>query len=531
MYLKKSFLVFFCFLLGFLWADSIEVYFGPNGGFSTNNKNRVLTMADGTQVPGTLSTSLVQMLEQAEPGGQMKICMYSMGDPRILSAMIQATQEKNITVKLILDACSPHTAEGAKNIVKKVQEARELAKKDGKNFDFQIKWIETATMTARGRTKTLNDGTVIYGTMHEKFGVFYRKGSAIPFDCFAGSANASKGADQIYAESRLYFRDRPAVARQFQEEFARLWNEFGTPVEGFCVSEKLIPVDPSPGDVQVIFNSEPLSENAYHSIDEALKKIINEVSFEGSLDLAMFSFTHYELARTIMDCARRNPKAKFRIMMDQTMLANTEDRQGVMGPWLDQQIKRQKLKNVEIRYKWRSNAYGWDEEKQRVDILHSENQLLHHKLMIVNRSVMVNGSFNWSDSAEERNFENLMIFRRPYPGHGALLDRYLDEFDTLWNTLKEEGVATQPRPKQPQMIHFDRAVALSQKILELLKDEKNREILALFKQEPFLTVEDIFLFIPVSEKELESRLNAMVEATILCYYVNEQKEQGYSKAD
>ncbi|MEK7485397.1 MAG: phospholipase D-like domain-containing protein, partial [Planctomycetota bacterium] len=403
--------------------------------------------------------------------------------------------------------------------------------KDAKNFDFQIKFIETSTMTARGRAKQLEDGTTIYGTMHEKFGVFYRKDSPIPFDCFAGSANASTGADQLYAESRMYFYNRPAVARQFQEEFARLWNEFGTAIEGNCVSEKLILVDPVPGDVQVIFNSEPISEEADYSIDEALKKLIQQVSSQGSLDLAMFSFTHYELARTMMDCARKNPKAKFRIMMDQTMLANTDSRQGVMGPWLDEQIKRQKLKNVEVRYKWRSNAYGWDEEKKQIDILHSENLLLHHKLMIINRSIMANGSFNWSDSAEERNFENLMIFRRPYPDHGAVLDQYLDEFDTLWNTLKEEGLVKNPLPKQPQMIHFDRAVALSQKIIQLMTDEKNREILAFFKQEPFLTIEDMFLFIPLSEKELKERLDAMVEATILCYYKNEQQEEGYSKAD
>ncbi len=49
--------------------------------------------------------------------------------------------------------------------------------------------------------------------------------------------------------------------------------------------------------------------------------------------------------------------------------------------------------------------------------------LMHHKVLIIDRSVVVTGSYNFTRSADERNDENLLIFFSP-----EIAQLYLDEF-------------------------------------------------------------------------------------------------------
>ena len=53
--------------------------------------------------------------------------------------------------------------------------------------------------------------------------------------------------------------------------------------------------------------------------------------------------------------------------------------------------------------------------------------ILHHKLFIIDRSIVVMGSFNFSNSAANDNDENLLIIQNP-----DIAKAYLDEFDRRW---------------------------------------------------------------------------------------------------
>ena len=88
---------------------------------------------------------------------------------------------------------------------------------------------------------------------------------------------------------------------------------------------------------------------------------------------------------------------------------STESHSAVLGPWFEEQIEKNKLKNMEVRYKWRSSAYGYDEEEKAIRLVHFRSLLLHHKLLMVNGQILATGSYNWSSSAEDRNFENIMM--------------------------------------------------------------------------------------------------------------------------
>ncbi|MFH1724009.1 MAG: phospholipase D-like domain-containing protein [Elusimicrobiota bacterium] len=519
----------------FVWTAAfggpIEVYFAPDGGFSPGNNERALTLPDGREVKATLANALQDMIERTEDGGAIKLCMYAMGTMDTMDALIRAAADRDVAVKLILDAGAEWSADSRKALIERVAVARRKAKRDGLPFDFQIKLITKTAMEDRGRVRELANGKIIHGTMHEKFGVFYGPESKVPYESFAGSANVSEGSDQVYAENRIFFRDRPAVARQFQEEFARLWNEYGTCAQERCASEMYVPADPVSGGVRVIFNGEPLTEDRLYRIDEELERLIKAVGWRGgSVDLAMFSFTHRELADTLVRYAQMRKGARFRILLDQSMLAVTEGRIGLMGPWLEERIRIEGLKNMEVRYKWRSTAYGFDEEAGEAALSHYRSLLLHHKLMIVNKDVLATGSYNWSESAEERNFENLMVFERAYKGHADVIDRFLAEYDSIWAALKAEGPVPEPVTGGPQVVTGPQGRALRKDILELLADEKNRGIMESLYKGKFRTAEQLGGIAGASGEDLQARLDAMVRATLLCRHVKDGVE-GYSAAD
>lgn len=55
----------------------------------------------------------------------------------------------------------------------------------------------------------------------------------------------------------------------------------------------------------------------------------------------------------------------------------------------------------------------------------SAHAIAHNKIMIIDRSILVTGSFNFTRAAEEKNAENLLIMK----GNKGLVDRYLQKFN------------------------------------------------------------------------------------------------------
>lgn len=67
-------------------------------------------------------------------------------------------------------------------------------------------------------------------------------------------------------------------------------------------------------------------------------------------------------------------------------------------------------------------------ERQGVNVrLDNSPFHMHHKFMVVDKAILVNGSFNWTRSASEKNQENICIIENK-----SLAAEYLKEFDRLW---------------------------------------------------------------------------------------------------
>lgn len=52
---------------------------------------------------------------------------------------------------------------------------------------------------------------------------------------------------------------------------------------------------------------------------------------------------------------------------------------------------------------------------------------MHHKFCIIDKKILLNGSFNWSRQAVVGNNENLVIHK-----DGPIVDRFDKHFDQLW---------------------------------------------------------------------------------------------------
>ena len=496
----------------------MQVYFAPKGGFAPINKNRAIVTQDGRQLAPTLNNAALELIDSTKPGGVIKIAMYAFSDKSVQESLIKAAFDRNVKVKVILDGVAAWTVDIRRDFIRRVKAARRAAPaRFGKNF--QIKVIQKRAFRVRGRTKRLRGtGEEIYGTMHEKFGVFYQPGMKIPFDCFGGSSNISLGSDQKFAENRFVFKDNPTVARQYAEEFARLWNEYGTDFVGNAESEIYIPAEPVVGGVKCIFNGEPINEESYHKIDQAIMDAIRRVRYtDGTIDIFMFSFTHWQIAQLLLEYAQRYPTLKIRILMDQTQLIADENHRGILGPYIEEQCEKLNIQGIEVRYKWRANVYGYEiphkpqikakvegdnttkadpimdgvpgaakdepkkvepkkEEKWKVAQIHWRNLILHHKVIIVDRKVMLAGSYNWSTSAERRNLENVMVFNGKYPGHQSIVDRMLAEFDYLWNNNYNKPPFRQ-KITTPQVIEGPIGRQLTNKIIATMSKKDMKPIM------------------------------------------------------
>jgi phosphatidylserine/phosphatidylglycerophosphate/cardiolipin synthase-like enzyme len=54
---------------------------------------------------------------------------------------------------------------------------------------------------------------------------------------------------------------------------------------------------------------------------------------------------------------------------------------------------------------------------------------MHDKIMIVDGKIVLTGSFNWSNNAENENNENLLIITST-----SLATTYENEFQKIWNS-------------------------------------------------------------------------------------------------
>ena len=78
-----------------------------------------------------------------------------------------------------------------------------------------------------------------------------------------------------------------------------------------------------------------------------------------------------------------------------------------------------------------ANSTGTEAEKlyeEHIPLkVDSASGLFHHKFAVIDREIVITGSYNWSDSADDDNFENVVVIECP-----EIAAAFTQEFERLW---------------------------------------------------------------------------------------------------
>jgi len=238
--------------------------------------------------------------------------------------------------------------------------------------------IETRAMNGRGGS----------GAMHCKYAIF--DGQLLQ----TGSANWSGFAESFSYENIMFVAD-PDIVEGYGAAFEWMWAQArpaGQP-QAAAAGPTPPPVDSTP---DVNFNGTLLPDYAFSprgGTEAAIVRAIDAARSEAAV--AMFTFT----SRPVMDALERAAARGVRVRM---MLFS-----GQKFPFLQET----KAGAIDLRFK-----EGRKEKGQ-----------MHNKFAVLDGRLLINGSYNWTATAETSNTENTIFTTEP-----AYVAPYKAEFDKLF---------------------------------------------------------------------------------------------------
>jgi phosphatidylserine/phosphatidylglycerophosphate/cardiolipin synthase-like enzyme len=256
--------------------------------------------------------------------------------------------------------------------------------KNGLNYDNQpgrgqFSLLQAASIEVKADNRA--------ALMHNKFWIFDQQ------IVWTGSTNITVNGIFKQNNNVLVIRS-PEIAFIFEREFQELWSgQFGPRAPSALNSQWAI-LDGTP--IQVIFSAE---DNAVSN----LIALINDA--QTSIRFLAFSFTDYPLAQAMID----RSKAGVDVRGVFETFGSNGDRSELRTFWCARLPVRQD----------------------------GSASFLHHKIIVIDNSIVVTGSLNFSSNADKDNEENVVILDDP-----EIAALYLREFDKLWNQANDVVVGT-----------------------------------------------------------------------------------------
>ena len=164
-------------------------------------------------------------------------------------------------------------------------------------------------------------------------------------------------------------------------------------------------------------------------------KVVNMLrTCKKSLDIAIYTFTLDSIVKAVIEVFNRG--IPVRIICDNEMEKHSTS-------------KIKKLASTGIVCKTDNTRY-----------------YMHHKFAVIDNSVVVTGSFNWSSQAVHHNQENILFYENK-----AIAQQYTEQFNKLWNNYntvinKEEAM---------KIIEEKERIKKEKKLLELKKEMEKLE--------------------------------------------------------
>jgi phosphatidylserine/phosphatidylglycerophosphate/cardiolipin synthase-like enzyme len=218
--------------------------------------------------------------------------------------------------------------------------------------------------------------------MHNKFWIFDQQ------IIWTGSTNITVNGIFKQNNNVLVIRS-PEVAYIFEREFQEIWNGQLGPRAPSTINTQWAILEGTP--LQVLFSAED------HVINNLIA-LVNDAKVD--IRFLAFSFTDYPLAQSMIDRAKAGVDVK-----------GVFETFGSTGT------------GSELKTFWCADV------PVRQD---GNGSFLHDKIIIIDNSIVVTGSLNYSSHADDSNEENVVIL-----DNAEIAGLYLQEFEKLWNQAHE----------------------------------------------------------------------------------------------
>ncbi|OGO41217.1 MAG: hypothetical protein A2W36_06170 [Chloroflexi bacterium RBG_16_58_14] len=222
--------------------------------------------------------------------------------------------------------------------------------------------------------------------MHNKFIIFDGK------TVWTGATNLTVNGI-FHNNNNVIVIDSPPVAAMFEREFSEMWaGEFG-PKSPSTVNQQQTSVVGTP--IQVLFASE----------DEAISYIIPLLSgAQESIHFMVFSFTYDGMGEAMLERAGTG--------VEVTGIFETRGSETEFS-----ELPPLYCAGLPVRQDGNPSTF-------------------HHKVIVIDGRIVITGSLNFSNNADENNDENVVILNNP-----AIAAQYLREFERRWVEAKQPNLA------------------------------------------------------------------------------------------
>jgi len=141
-----------------------------------------------------------------------------------------------------------------------------------------------------------------------------------------------------------------------------------------------------------------------------------------SIDIALFSFTDDQLGAAVVRAARRGVTVRVILGVDQDKMLGGE---------------YEKLVSIGIPV-----------------VVVGPPGLFHHKFALIDGTLAITGSYDWSDTADKENYENVVfIYCSVLTANLTVPEQYAMEFNRLWAELRSVAGSTSGEPAFSAAVH------------------------------------------------------------------------------
>lgn len=404
----------------------VQVYFNHSQASRYQEPYRLQTRSGDN-----LEKQIIEVISKAN--NSINVAVQELRLPRIAEALVERHQA-GVKVRIILENkySRPWSSFTSTEIQSLPQRERQRYQDFAKFVDInQNGTLEKDEITRRDALLILQnakvpiiddtaDGSKGSGLMHHKFVVVDDRfvivtSSNLTLSGIHGDYNNHVSLGNV---NNLLTIDSPKLAILFTEEFNIMWGDgvAGKTDSKFGIKKplrearKIILGD---NEITIKFSPNSSTKNWQQTTNGLISKTLE--SANESIDMALFVFSAQKLANVLK--WQNQKKIKIRTLIDKDFAyrpySEALDMMGIA---------------ISRKCKYEADNHPWRNPIKTVGIpLLPKGDLLHHKFAVLDRKQVITGSHNWSEAANYKNDETVLIIENP-----KVAAHYVREFERLY---------------------------------------------------------------------------------------------------